>query len=224
MATMKVVDLINRASIILQDTSNVRFLQDELLKFFNDAQREVVMHRPDANMLNVIMTCVAGSKQSIPAGALRLVDVVRNVNGRAIIQLSRKMLDEQLPDWHETAAGTNGIEHFVYEPADPKNFYLYPKATSSHNLEIIYSQSPADISISDYASDTTVITVEDVYANAILDYMLYRAYQKDSEFTGNQQKSAMHYQGFSNSLGMKTQADMATTPAPSNPDMNTGRT
>lgn len=223
MATVKVVELINRASIILQDTSNVRFLQDELLKFFNDAQREVVMQRPDANMLNVTMTCVAGSKQSIPASALRLVDVVRNVNGRSVTQLSRKMLDEQLPNWHETPAGTNGIEHFVYEPADPKNFYVYPKGTSSHNLEIIYSQSPADISISNFSSDTTVISVDDVYANAILDYMLYRAYQKDSEYAGNQQKSAMHYQSFANSLGVKTQADMATTPAPANPDMNTGR-
>lgn len=223
MATTKVVDIINRASIILQDTSNVRFPQSELLKFFNDAQREVVMQRPDAKMVNVTMTCVAGSKQSIPASGLRLVDVVRNVNGRAVTQLDRKILDEQLPNWHETTAGTNKIEHFVYEPADPKNFYVYPKGTSSHNLEIIYSEAPADISISNFGSDTTVISVDDVYANSILDYMLYRAYQKDSEYAGNQQRAAMHYQGFSNSLGMKTQADMATTPAPSNPDINAGR-
>ena len=223
MATVKVVNLINRASIILQDTSNVRYPQAELLKFFNDAQREVVMQRPDANMLNVTMTCVAGSKQSIPSSALRLIDVVRNVDGRSVTQMSRKMLDEQLPDWHETTAGSNGIEHFVYEPADPKNFYVYPKGTSSHNLEIIYSEAPADISITNFSTATTVISVDDVYANAILDYMLYRAYQKDSEYAGNQQKSTMHYQGFANSLGVKTQADMATTPAPANPDINTGR-
>ena len=42
MATTKVVDILDRASIILQDNTNVRFPNDELLKFFNDAQKEVV--------------------------------------------------------------------------------------------------------------------------------------------------------------------------------------
>ena len=52
MATTKVVDILDRASIILQDSTNVRFPNAELLKFFNDAQKEVVLHRPDANNLN----------------------------------------------------------------------------------------------------------------------------------------------------------------------------
>ena len=52
MATTKVVDILDRAAIILQDNTNVRFPNDELLKFFNDAQKEVVLHRPDAKMVN----------------------------------------------------------------------------------------------------------------------------------------------------------------------------
>ena len=223
MATTKVVDIINRASIILQDTSHVRFPQAELLTFFNDAQREVVMQRPDAKTVNTTLTCVAGSKQTIPTAALRLLDVVRNTNGRAVTQVDRKLLDEQLPNWHETTAGSNKIEHFIYDAADPKHFYVYPQATTAHSLEIIYSESPADISVSNFATDTTVISVDDVYGNSLLDYVLHRAYQKDSEYAGNQQKAMMHYQSFANSLGIKTQADMATTPLPANPDSNAGR-
>tara|TARA_B100001059_G_scaffold65800_2_gene62207 strand:+ start:24321 stop:25001 length:681 start_codon:yes stop_codon:yes gene_type:complete len=225
MATTKVVDILGRASIILQDSTNVRFPNDELLKFFNDAQKEVVLHRPDANMQNVNnFTCVAGSKQTIPTTGLRLVDVVRNVAGRAITQVDRKILDETLPNWHETTAdGTRKIEHFIFDPADPKHFYVYPKATTAFNLEIVYSAAPTDISISNFSSDTTVISLDDVYANAILDYILYRAYQKDSEFAGNAQRSMMHYQGFTNALGVKTQVDAAVTPMPSSPDVNAGR-
>ncbi len=52
MATTQVVDILDRASIILQDNTNVRFPNDELLKFFNDAQKEVVLHRPDDKMVN----------------------------------------------------------------------------------------------------------------------------------------------------------------------------
>lgn len=225
MATTKVVDILDRASIILQDNTNVRFPNTELLKFFNDAQKEVVLHRPDANMQNVNnFTCVAGSKQTIPTTGLRLIDVVRNVGGRAITQVDRKILDETLPNWHETAAdATRKIEHFIFDPADPKNFYVYPKATTSFDLEIIFSAAPSDVSISNFATDTTVISLDDIYANCILDYILFRAYQKDSEFAGNAQRSMMHYQSFANALGVKAQIDGALAPVPSTPDVNIGR-
>ena len=225
MATTKVVDILGRASIILQDSTNVRFPNDELLKFFNDAQKEVVLHRPDANMQNVNnFTCAAGSKQTIPTTGLRLVDVIRNVGGRAITQVDRKILDETLPNWHETTAdATRKIEHFIFDPADPKHFYVYPKATNAFQLEIVYSAAPTDIAISNFNTDTTTISVDDVYANSLLDYVLYRAYQKDSEFAGNAQRSMMHYQGFTNALGVKTQVDAAVTPLPASPDVNAGR-
>jgi hypothetical protein len=224
MATTKVVDIIDRASIILQDISHVRFPEEELLKFFNDAQKEVVLLRPDSNMQNATMTCVAGSKQTIPATGLRLVNIIRNDGGRAITQVDRKILDETLPDWHQSVADvTRKIENFVFDPADPKHFYVYPAATDSFVLEILYSSPPASISISNFASDTSVISLDDIYANCLLDYVLYRSYQKDSEFAGNAQKAAMHYQGFSSSLGSKTQIDGALTPTPSTPDANQGR-
>lgn len=224
MATTKVVDILDRASIILQDNTNVRFPNDELLKFFNDAQKEVVLHRPDAKMVNESFSCSTGSKQELPAAALRLIEIVRNVGGRAVTQVDRKILDETLPNWHETSAGTNKIEHFIYDPADPKRFYVYPKAVSgTHSLEIIYSSAPSDVAISNYATDTTTISLDDVYSNSILDYILYRAYQKDSEFAGNAERSMMHYQSFANSLGIKTNADAATTPVPNTPDRNSGR-
>lgn len=220
MATTKVATLIDTAGIILQDTSQVRFPQAELLTFLNDGQREIVLHRPDAKTVNNTMTCVAGSKQSIPTTGLRLIDVVRNDGGRAITQIDRKILDETLPDWHNTAAdATKKIEHFVYDPADPKNFYVYPNATVSMDIEIIYSTAPADLTY----SSTQVISLDDIYANAILDYMLYRAYQKDSEYAGNADRSMMHYQSFANALGIKSRADAAIDPMPNNPDRNAQR-
>lgn len=213
MATTKVNDILDRASIILQDTSNTRFANADLLKFFNDGQREVVIYRPDANVTNTNFTCAAGSKQTLPAGALRLIDITRNVSGRAICQISRKTLDEALPDWHNaTADSTRKIEHFIYDSSDPKNFYVYPAAENSFQIEVIYSVSPADVTLSNYTSDATTISLDDTYANCLLDYILYRAYQIDSEFSGNAEKSLMHYQSFTNGLGAKTQGDSAADP------------
>ena len=215
MATTKVIDILDRAGIILQDNTNVRFPNEELLKFFNDAQKEVVLHRPDATMVNTTYDCVTGSKQTLPSRALRLIDVVRNVDGRAVTQVQRQILDETLPNWHEKPVGANKIEHYVYDPADPKNFYVYPTASAgAHSLEVVYSSSPDETVISDFESDVTTISVDDVYSNCLLDYVLYRSYQKDSEFAGNSQRAMMHYSGFANALGVKTQADGAVTPVP----------
>ena len=92
---------------------------------------------------------------------------------------------------------------------------MYPKAVSgTHSLDIVYSSAPTDITISDFSSDTQTISVDDVYSNAILDYILYRSYQKDSEYSGNAQRAQMHYQSFTNSLGIKTRADAAVSPQP----------
>jgi hypothetical protein len=210
--TIKVVDILSRASVLLQDTAATRFTNANLLKFFNDGQREVVVHRPDAYVANGTFACATGSKQTIPSGGHRLVNVHRNTGGRAVTQVERKMLDENLPTWHDETASTNGIEHFIYDSTDPKNFYVYPKAVSgTHSLEIVYSVIPGDISISNFATNTTVVSIDTGYANCLLDYVLYRAYQIDSD-EGNISRAQMHYGAFAQSLGMKTRSDAAASP------------
>ena len=46
MATVKVIDVIDKAEEILQDNSNVRWSQQTLLDYLNDAQREIVLFSP----------------------------------------------------------------------------------------------------------------------------------------------------------------------------------
>lgn len=206
MATTKAVDLINRVAVTLQDPTFVRWPNQELLNYLNDAQRQVVLFRPDAKAVNAPFTCVNAAKQTLPADGLRLINVLRNTGGRAITKVDRGILDVQLPAWYETAVGTEGIKHYVYDALDPKNFYVFPKPAASAQIDIVYAMSPVDIVISNYTTDTQVIGIDDIYANALMDYMMYRAYQKDSEFA-NLNRAAVYYQAFSTSLGIKSQAD-----------------
>lgn len=206
MPTTKAVDLINRVSITLQDPTFVRWTQSELLNYLNDAQRQVVLFRPDAKAVNAPFTCVNSAKQTLPADGLRLISVLRNTGGRAITKVDRSILDVQLPTWYETAVGTDGVKHYVYDALDPKNFYVFPKPAAAYQIDIIYAMSPVDIVIANYTTDTQVIGIDDIYANALMDYMMYRAYQKDSEFA-NLNRAAVYYQAFTTSLGIKSQAD-----------------
>ncbi len=219
MATVKVIDLIDRAEEILQDTTNVRWSQQTLLNYLNDAQREVVLFRPDANPVNTTFTLTANSaKQTLPSEALRLLSIYKNASPttKPITNIQRRVLDDQIEDWHGATA--NNVEHYVYNETDPKVFYVYPGTTASDSsIDIVYSSSPIDITIADFASTTTTISLDDVYANALLDFMLYRAYQKDVEYAGDLQKSNSFMQSFQNTLGIKTQVDAGAAPRPSTP-------
>lgn len=206
MATTKAVDLINRVSITLQDPTFVRWTQSELLNYLNDAQRQVVLFRPDAKAVNAAFSCAATAKQTLPAEGLRLINVLRNTGGRAVTKVDRSILDVQLPNWYETAVSADGVKHYVYDALDPKNFYVFPKPAVSHQIDIVYAMAPVDIVIANYTTDTQVIGIDDIYANALMDYMMYRAYQKDSEFA-NLNRAAVYYQAFTTSLGIKSQAD-----------------
>lgn len=206
MAATKAVDLINRVSVTLQDPTFVRWTQGELLNYLNDAHRQVVLFRPDAKSVNAAFACVNAAKQSLPADGLRLINVLRNTSGRAITKVDRSTLDVQLPNWYETNASDDGVKHYVYDALDPKNFYVFPKPADAHSIDIVYAMAPANITITNFATDTQTIGIDDVYANAIMDYMMYRAYQKDSEFA-NLNRAAVYYQSFTTSLGIKSQAD-----------------
>lgn len=211
--------VVDRVQAVLQDTTGVRWpITDELILWVNDAQREIVFLKPDANATNDTITLVTGTKQSIPSTSNRLLKAVRNMSAssegtgkRAVRLVSREVLDAQSPDWHDPtvtgdAAHTNIVKHYVYDASNPRNFYVYPGVSGSAYLEIIYSSNPTTVSAGD------VLTIPDIYANAVLNYVLYMAYMKDAEYAGNQQRAASHYQIFTISITGKGQLDVLTDP------------
>ncbi len=223
MPVTKVVDIIGRAQTLLQDNTSTRWPRTELQNWLNDAYKEIILARPDANAQSAKITLTPGTRQSIavtPAGALRLMDVVRNTAAtsakRAIRSINRRILDEQMPEWHNQASSVD-IQHFMFDPKLPKEFLVYPPALATAEVEIVYSSVPTphtltDTQLSNIAT-ADVIKLDDVYANAILDYVLYRGYSKDASYAGNAQRASQAYAAFSNSLGLKSQVDGATAPS-----------
>lgn len=214
-------ELLTRAGDILQDQTSVRWAQAELLRYLNDGRRELAIHRPDIYSFSTLLVLVAGTKQTIPSDGNRFLDAVRNVTsggtiGRAVRITEREILDAQLPDWHTETAST-AIKHFMFDERSPKLFYVYPPAAAAHQLEIVYSKSPVDIASGDVAS-TSALTGEDIYSGTLLDYILYRAFSKDSEYAGNLQRAGVHYQMFAGSLGIGNRKRYATSPNVANMD------
>ena len=213
--------IIRRCVETLQDTTSIRWPVAELVRYLNDGQREVVLYRPDSMVTNATVTCVAGTKQTLPANGAKLIEVIRNARAagtkRAVRMVNREILDAQMPGWH-ALAGMDDVLHFMYDPRDPRVFYVYPPATTNTQLDIVYAAYPTDIvEPADGATYTAVtgnISLSDIYGNVLQDYILYRAYTKDSEYAGNAQRAQAHYAAFANALGIEIKATVAVAPNP----------
>lgn len=222
MATVLVRDLITRAQTVLQDTTSTRWPVEELVGWLNDSYREIILARPDANSETGTYTCTEGTRQDLAKtgggfpNALSLLDVVRNVapasSKRAIRHIDRTILDDQRRGWHAETPTVN-VEHFMFDARLPRSFLVYPPATAQAQLEVVFSSVPLSHIASEAADGSTAtIRIVDSYANAMLDYILYRAYTKDAEYAANAQRATAHYQAMATALGIKTQSDLTVTP------------
>ena len=211
--------LISKVRLILQETTpgDMRWKDPEMLGWVNDAQREVVLLKPSAGAKNTNVQLDQGTLQSIPSDGVMLLNVTRNMlsannngtddPGRVIRITDREILDAENPAWHVDDANVE-VLHYIFDEDDPTRYFVYPPQPSvTGYVNILYSASPTPL-----AALGEDIKVPDIYANQIVDYVLYRCYTKDSSYAGNAQRAMNHYQLFRESLGAKSEIDLASTP------------
>lgn len=241
MSVITAANIITRVQALLQDDTGVRWPSSELLLWISDAQREICLLKPDAGAINDIVKLRANTtKQTLSGiqkdgsgtalGGNRLLRVVRNIHatdfndvsgngaGRSIRLVNRRILDSQFPDWHDPSAATGeaafistggNIKNYIFDEIDPETFYVFPGVASGQNvyIEIVYAKVPADV-----GSTSDVIDIPDIYANAITDYVCYRALSKEADYAANEQRSQAHYQQFIQALGTQSTSDFSTSP------------
>ena len=104
MGTIIASTIIDKAQTILQDTTGIRWPDDELLGWLNDGQREIVIYKPNASVKNQSVALAAGTKQTIPADGVQLIDIPLNKGngstpGRSIRITMREVLDAQVANF-----------------------------------------------------------------------------------------------------------------------------
>jgi hypothetical protein len=216
MPTVTAQTIADRATLILQDEGNVRWEAAELLGWINDGQREIFVHRRDSSSRVTAVSLAAGTKQSLPADGVLLLDIKRNAGtagttfGAPIRRTSMDLMDAVSPGWH-TATASATIKNFMYDQRTPTVYYVYPPAATPTYVELEYAANPAQV-----AALGDVIGVSDDYANALLDYVLFRANSKDHEDDNAMARAQAHRALFDAVLGNKTAAD-AGAANPANP-------
>lgn len=208
--------VIRRAVETLQDPTSIRWPVPELVRYLNDGQREIKLHRPDTVRQTGDIALVSGSRQTLPANADKLIEIWHNkASKRAVQMVDRRILDDQAPGWHALPASAD-ILHYTYDARVPTEFFVYPPAIGGNSLVGAYSVNPTDIvepaNGSLYTAVTGNIAVIDALANCLQDYILYRAYTKDSEYAGNGSRAQAHYASFASSLGIEVKGTVGVAP------------
>lgn len=214
--------VLQQVSQTLQDPDQIRWNHSELAGYLNDGQIEIITKRPDLKTARITFTPVDGAVQQIPSNALALMDVTQNATGRkrALTKVDQLLIEAVQRDWQGLPAATEFV-HFMHDPREPRRFLLYPPAKAGGAVVLLCSMYPTPVTV----TSTLVppgfppifwaqgnIDVPDEFANALRDYILYRAYSKDAEFGGNAQLSASYFQLFNAALGAQLQSTATVAP------------
>lgn len=205
--------ILGRAYILLldEDRGDPRWTDPELVNWTSDGERDVVVSKPDANATIHTLTTVAGTRQTLPADCLLLLDVVRNMGvsgldpGNAVRLVARDTMDAFLPGWHAAPQAAE-IKNWMYDPRTPRTFYAYPPQNGTGTVETVYGALPTPL-----LNTAQNISIPDQYASALVDYVCYRAFSKDSEYA-NSQRAASHLQAFMLAVGIRHGVEAGANP------------
>lgn len=210
---MTVDELLGKASELLQDVGRVRWSQDELLGWLNLGRLAAVTLKPNMHTEVRLLALVKGTRQALPADANVLMSVVRNMGtdgtkpGFAPRFIEREVMDSQNPNWHSDPANAT-VLHYTFDNRDPKGFYVYPpQPTTPGKVELLLGTlPPAMTADGDFCFD-------DVYAPALIDYVVSRAYMRDVEDGNGPPLAVAYMQSFTTQLGGQSQGEKAVNAA-----------
>lgn len=220
-------DIMQQAADTLLDRDAVRWTAAELYGFLNDGLKAVAAVKPNAYTKTVVLPLVLGTLQTLPATYRSLSRVTRNmtgteedgfVGGTAIRTLaSTAQLDALIPDWQSNAAMRGAIVvHVIYDLADPKRFYVAPANTGAGKIEAVVVVNPPVMATpagtaSLIASYDAAIPLDDEFKNPLRDYVIARAYSKDSAIPASAQRAQMHMAVFNEQMQALGGGEAATS-------------
>lgn len=108
--------------------------------------------------------------------------------------VSRKWIDASVPTWTTDTAETT-VKHVIYDVNNPKVYGVYPRNSGSGYIEIVTAKLPADVAI-----DASIL-LGDEYAEPLVDYVCFRAFSRDADYSRNAERAMAHYQNFMMILG-----------------------
>lgn len=184
---MIVSDVIMRVQRIFGDDSGVQITPDDIIRWINDGQEEIVINNENLLQTNSTQNSVAGqANYQLPADC----SVLRSIqyNGYALKAMSLNDFNLYLDGYNDPNQPYGKDIPIVYTVWAGSITLFPPPATGVVNaINCFYCQHPTTV-----VNTSDVLTVPVQYHKAIVDYCLSQAYELDEDTA----KSALKSQQF----------------------------
>jgi len=206
MGTITAQEILDRAKILLVDAGNDRWIESESLGWLNEGLLEIVRFIPTAYTVNEAVQLSSGVKQTIPTGRIEFLGATMNMGGDGstpgdvINFIDMKELGYVDPTWaSQTQSATT--EFITKKEGDRKTYYVSPPSDGTGYIEIVCSDTPAEISVG------TAIPIDDIYSPIILDYVMFRCLSVDSTEPHYRDMAQLYFKKFTESISAKVSVE-----------------
>ena len=186
--TYSVSDIFTRVQRTFGDESAVQVTEADIIRWINDAQREVVMQHEGLLFKEDFLSSVAGTAEYATPSDLFTLTHVSYSDGGAFYPLKyipKSALNQYVPGW-------DGSVHVGYPKLFTKDennkiiFYPTPDKTLTDNIKLEYSRYPTDLVDSGDAID-----LPPYYHSYVEHFCMMKAYEMDEDWEAVGVKAAL---------------------------------
>lgn len=191
-----------------------RWTRPKQLEYMNEALKEIGAYRPDAFSAIRSLTLVTGTKQSV--GEYVTLKNISNADGSPTHESDANLLKAFAaydyctvkPQFDRSGSPVYFVKSFAVDNLDPKTFYVSPPVPSGISPVITATVigKPPELTLADWNKP---LEMEDKYYNNLIDFMMARAYELDSESANSQGNSQRFMTRFYQAMGVKYKVDSA---------------
>lgn len=205
----KMVDLAVMVAQSLADPGYVTWtLAADIYPALVEADKAILLIRPDVNTETKVLTAVAGTRQTIAAADLRLIDVRCNLSA-ADAELSDviRMEKKNLPRNWRSMTQVDEIEGYLFDDRDPKVFECFPPIKVGKKLRVVTSVPFEAYGTIDSSTESKLPQTYDVHK---VEWALYRCMSRDN--SPLYARATNHLQTFQAMMGVKVTRDANASP------------
>lgn len=191
-----------------------RWPRATLLEYMREAFREIGAYRPEAFATTSTVTLVEGSKQSLPDNAV-LNEITANADG-SFAHKSDDALMKGFGAYANCPATPNfvngsvkyAVKSYAVDSGNPNIFYVSPPVPAGITVTVSATTNSTPPAYAE-ADWNTPLAIKDKFYNNVIDYMMARAYQRDTESQVSQRQAASLFQLFYQAMGVKYKMESA---------------
>lgn len=186
-------DLIQRAANALFDPQHATWKSDELLDYLNEGIQTAAAYVSTEFQVSIKHTLEEGARQKAPDGAVDgvVVEWAYDEDDQPVAVLPFDLTSmNQDPSWMQEDPGP--VRQWASDPMDPYAFWVYPpQGNPPGKVQLSVPLKPVALTQFDQK-----VPMREMHFGALVDYILYRAYSKNTQYAGQTGLAQLAYSRF----------------------------